>query len=78
MRVQLTVCRFCTRSRPEFCRTVAELAQTYPNEIAIEELDCMAACEDVPAVMIEEDYYAQLPPCELIRLVEAKLAEPVA
>jgi hypothetical protein len=33
----------------------------------------MAACDDVPAIMIETDYYPRVPPCELIRLVESRI-----
>jgi len=73
MPVQLTLCRRCTRNRPEFRRTLAQLANNYPHDLAVEELECMAACDDVPAIMIETDYYPRVPPTELIRLVEARI-----
>jgi NADH:ubiquinone oxidoreductase subunit E len=75
MPIQLTLCRLCTRSRPEFRHTITQLASAYPDQLLVEELECMAACDDVPAVMIETDYYPQVPSCELIRLVEARLSE---
>jgi NADH:ubiquinone oxidoreductase subunit E len=75
MPVQLTLCQLCTRSRPEFRRAIAQLLSEHPDQLLVEELECMAACDDVPAIMLETDYYPQLPPCELIRLVEARLAE---
>lgn len=59
------MCRFCARSRPEFCNTVARLASAHPEELLVVELECMAACDDVPAVMIETDYFPQVHPCEL-------------
>jgi hypothetical protein len=75
MPVQLTLCRLCTRSRPEFCRAITQLISEHPDQLLVEELECIAACDDVPAIMLETDFYPKLPPCELIRLVEARLAE---
>ncbi|MBX0328166.1 NAD(P)H-dependent oxidoreductase subunit E [Oscillochloris sp. ZM17-4] len=69
MPIQLTMCRLCTRSRPEFLCAVAELVASYPSEIDVVELECMAACDDVPAIMVETDYYPQVVPQDLIRLV---------
>jgi NADH:ubiquinone oxidoreductase subunit E len=74
MPLQMTMCRLCTRSRPEFLCAVAELAADYPQELEIVELDCMAACDDVPAVMLEIDYYPQIAPCELRELVRREIA----
>ncbi|MBP1465572.1 NAD(P)H-dependent oxidoreductase subunit E [Candidatus Chloroploca sp. M-50] len=73
MPVQLTMCRFCIRSRPEVQRTVAQLVKEFPNQVEVEELDCMAACDDVPAIMIETDYHPQVAPCELARLIRERL-----
>ncbi|NTW00357.1 MAG: hypothetical protein HGA19_03510 [Oscillochloris sp.] len=73
MPLQLTMCRLCARSRPDFLRAVAQLVASYPGEIEVIELECMAACEDVPAVMIETDYHPQVAPQELIRLVRKSL-----
>jgi NADH:ubiquinone oxidoreductase subunit E len=33
----------------------------------------MAACDDVPAIMVETDYYPQVAPQDLIRLVREML-----
>lgn len=77
MPVQLTMCRFCIRSRPEVQRTVAQLVKEFPNQIEVEELDCIAACDDVPAIMIETDYYPQVAPCELARLIRDRLTPQV-
>ncbi|NTU81757.1 MAG: hypothetical protein HGA45_20660 [Chloroflexales bacterium] len=77
MSVQLTLCRLCARSRPEFLRALAKLTATYPNDLIIEELECIAACDDVPAIMLETSYYPQVSPGELIALVHQRLGEPV-
>jgi NADH:ubiquinone oxidoreductase subunit E len=69
MSIQLTMCRLCIKSRPEFVCAIAQLLATYPNDIEIVELECMAACDDVPAVMVETDYYPQVVPQDLLRLV---------
>ncbi len=69
MPVQLTLCRLCTLSRPDIIRTIARLVSTYPNELVVVELDCMAACDDVPAVMIETDYFPKVSPPSLEQIV---------
>jgi NADH:ubiquinone oxidoreductase subunit E len=73
MPLQLTMCRLCTQSRPEFLRAVNQLVAMYPNQIEVVELECMAACDDVPAIMIETDYHPQLIPQDLIRLIREML-----
>jgi hypothetical protein len=73
MPLQLTMCHLCARSRPEFLRAINQLVAFYPNEIELIELECMAACDDVPAIMIETDYHAQVAPQELIRLIREML-----
>lgn len=54
-------------------RAVAELAATYPAELLVVELDCMAACDDVPAVMLETDYFPQVTPCRLDQVVRERI-----
>jgi hypothetical protein len=78
MPLHLTMCRLCARSRPEFLRALAQIAVSYPKEIEIVELECMAACDDVPAIMIDTNYHPQIMPHELIRLVSEilQLSEP--
>ncbi|OAN37102.1 hypothetical protein A6A03_05520 [Chloroflexus islandicus] len=71
--VELTVCRLCARSRPDIWQTLARLRTAHPNELHIVELDCMAACDDVPAIMIEYDYYPRVTPQQLIELIESRL-----
>lgn len=69
MPVQLTICRLCIRSRPDVFTTVLQLAEAFPDDLIVVELECMAACDDVPAVMIETDYFPQVTPCRLNTLV---------
>lgn len=73
MPVQVTMCRLCARSRPEFLQALLELLAAHPNELVVEELECMAACDDVPALMIETDYYPQVRACELPTLLRQHL-----
>ncbi|MEI6179913.1 MAG: hypothetical protein WCP31_04105 [Chloroflexales bacterium] len=77
MPVQLTLCRFCTRSRPDFLRAVAKLANTFPDDLIVQELDCIAACDEVPAIMVETNYYPHVTASELITLVCRHLDAPV-
>jgi NADH:ubiquinone oxidoreductase subunit E len=51
--------------------SIAQLRAEFP-ELAVVELDCMAACDEVPAVMIEYDFYPQVTPHELIQRVRAE------
>ncbi|NTV62074.1 MAG: hypothetical protein HGA65_00865 [Oscillochloris sp.] len=78
MPLQLTLCRLCARSRPDFLRAIAQLATEYPGKIEIIELDCMAACDDVPAVMVETDYFSQVIPQDLLRMIRDRLREDVS
>jgi len=71
MPIQLTICSLCTCSRPEIMHSIAQLRAEFP-ELAVVELDCMAACDEVPAVMIEYDFYPQVTPHELIQRVRAE------
>jgi NADH:ubiquinone oxidoreductase subunit E len=74
MPLQLTMCRLCSLSRPEFRRTVDRLTTEYRAELEVVELECMAACDDVPAVMIECDYYPQVSPSDLVSLLRKELS----
>jgi hypothetical protein len=74
MPVQLTICRLCIRSRPDVFNTVLRLAEAFPERLIVVELECMAACDDVPAVMIETDYFPQVAPCHLDALVRERVA----
>ena len=73
MPVQLTICRLCIGSRPDVLQEVARLSAAFPDELLVVELDCMAACDDVPAVMVETDYYPQVSPCSLSVAVRERL-----
>jgi NADH:ubiquinone oxidoreductase subunit E len=74
MPVQLTICRLCIGSRPDVLEEVARLSAAFPDELLVVELDCMAACDDVPAVMVETDYFPQVSPCGLSAAVREQLS----
>lgn len=71
--LELTLCKFCARSRPDFLRALAQLQAAYPHDIVVEELDCMAACDDVPAIMVDTEFYPRCTPRELINAVQRRL-----
>jgi len=75
MPIQITCCRLCSRSRPAFLAALRQLAAEYPADLLVVELECMAACDDVPAVMIETDYVPQVTPTELIARVRMRITE---
>ncbi len=75
--VELTICRLCSRSRPDIRQALARLKAAHPNDLCIVELDCMAACDDVPAIMLEYDYVPRVTPQQLIELVETRLRATV-
>ncbi len=54
-------------------RAINQITTSYPNEIEIIELDCMAACDDIPAIMIETKYYAHVAPQDLISRIREML-----
>lgn len=73
MPLDLIFCRQCAISRPNFLATVKRLATTHPQDIRLVELDCMAACDDVPAAMIDTDYFPRVNPREFEREVLERL-----
>ncbi|MCU0495066.1 MAG: hypothetical protein MUD01_26050 [Chloroflexaceae bacterium] len=73
--LRLTLCGLCTQSRPEITYTVNRLLKEYPDELKVVALDCIAACDDVPAVMIEMDYLPRVTPQELYTAVCERLVE---
>jgi NADH:ubiquinone oxidoreductase subunit E len=77
MPIQLTLCRLCSRSRPAFLAALRQLAADYPDDLIVVELECMAACDDVPAVMIETDYFPQVTPDELMDRIRARVGAAV-
>lgn len=73
MPLDLIFCRQCARSRPTFLATLKRLAATHPQDIRLVELDCMAACDDVPAAMIETEYFPRANPREFEQEVLKRL-----
>lgn len=77
MPVTLTFCRLCARSRPDFLQAINRLVDAHPDDLVVEELECMAACDDVPAIMIDTDYIPQARPSDLVESIERHLGIPV-
>lgn len=73
MPLTLTVCAVCTASLAPFATVICELLRTYEGQLAVVELNCMAACEDVPAVMIDYDYFPSITPEGLYARIKAQL-----
>lgn len=73
MPLQLMMCRYCARSRPDVYTMITRLARAHPSELEVIELECMAACDDVPAVMIDTDYFPRIHATELEHEVLARL-----
>lgn len=63
--LSLTLCALCARSRPDFAAMIERLQKEFPEELRVVSLSCMAACDEVPAVMIETDYFPQISAQEL-------------
>lgn len=74
MPIEITFCALCTRSRPEFLDIVDQLRYEYPDDLCIVTLNCMAACDDVPAVMINIDYRPRITPDDLYNTIKAQIA----
>lgn len=73
MAVSLTLCSYCTQSRPEIMATIARIQREYPGALIVEELSCIAACEDAPAIMIGYDYLPRITPQELYQRVTSMI-----
>ena len=69
MALQLIICSSCIRSQPDMQHAIEELQAELGDQLDITRLDCMAACDDVPAVMIEYAYCPRLSPSGLRRRV---------
>jgi hypothetical protein len=76
MALELTFCRRCTGQRPDFRRAVTRMCARYGAALELTELDCMAACDDDPAVMLGFDYHPRLTVDELEARIAAEL-QPV-
>ncbi len=73
MSIRLTYCSICTRRNSEFFRTISRLRQEHPNELVVVELNCMAACDDEPAVILGNDYLPHVSPADLRARIKAQL-----
>ncbi len=75
MTILLTICSYCAQSRPDFLRTVDKLKHEFAENLRVNAVDCMAACDDAPAVMVEYDYIPRVSPEELHKRIEQRLEQ---
>lgn len=73
MSIKLILCGVCTPSQPDVYQLVEVLRQELAGEVVIEELECMAACDESPAVMIGHEYHPQVTAASLQQLVETQV-----
>ena len=73
MALQLIICSSCLSTQPDMQRAIEELQAELGDQIDIMRLECMAACNDVPAVMIELAYCPRLSPSSLRHQVMAAI-----
>lgn len=73
MSLTVTFCTLCTAQYYPLMQTLHNLQCEYPDELFIVELNCMAACEDVPAMLIESEYLPRITPETLYERVRAQL-----
>lgn len=73
MIINLVYCHTCTMYDEEFLGTIGQLKETYQDDLHVVTVDCMAACDQAPAVMLEYDYVPKAKPRDLTRRV-ARLA----
>ncbi len=76
MKLQLVYCSFCALHNRDFIEVLERLQQRYPHDLSVVELTCMAACDDSPAVLINDQYYPGITPEELLKLVQSRLQQP--
>jgi NADH:ubiquinone oxidoreductase subunit E len=74
MSVRLVLCGICTPNLPPVYETVRQLQREYSNDLIVVEVDCMAACDESPAVMLGHDYHPVVTAAQLRELVEQSLA----
>jgi hypothetical protein len=55
---------------------VSQLIGAYAHELVIVELECMAACDDMPALMLDAEYFPEITAEELERAVCERLGAP--
>ncbi|NJK79240.1 MAG: hypothetical protein HC893_09240 [Chloroflexaceae bacterium] len=78
MTVQLVFCSNCACLESAFCAMLRQMQQTYPDQIGVVELDCMAACDMAPAVLIDGAYYPGISPADLQTQIEQRVGAELA
>lgn len=72
MILNLVYCKNCA-SCP-FLTMVDRLEHEYPDDLRVTELDCIAACDTPPSVILEYDFYPSITPDELYQRVHDQFA----
>lgn len=67
--LHLVYCQSCSENSLDFLRTVSKLGTEYPNDLCVVDLDCLAACDTPPSVMLEYDFFPAITPMELYQRV---------
>jgi NADH:ubiquinone oxidoreductase subunit E len=70
MPIRVVFCGLCTPKHPDVYELLQQLRTTYNAGLEIVELECMAACDETPAVMIGQRYHPQMTVNALRQLLE--------
>ncbi len=76
MPLYLTYCTNCTSDMPEFLNALEEIQQTYQDDLCVVEVDCMAACDTAPTVVLDDDILPRVSVFALRELVDHTIAAP--
>ncbi len=73
MTLTLTYCVLCLHEHPALIAFLQDLLQNHADQLCVVELNCMAACDDNPAMIIGVDYIPRITLTELEGRVQAHL-----
>ncbi len=73
MTLRLTYCVLCLQDHPSLIAFLHDLLHNHADQLCVVELNCMAACDDNPAVIIGVDYIPRITFTELEGRVQAHL-----
>lgn len=60
MPVRVVFCGLCTPKQSDIYELLQQLRTNRDADVEVMELECMAACDETPAVMIGHHYYPQM------------------
>lgn len=73
MALRLTCCGQCGACFSKLTSTIEQLQSEYRDDLRVVEVECMAACNEAPAVMLDYDFYPHVTPDELYQEVSSRL-----